>query len=57
MNKTEAEDCLRYKASQASKRVGDREEGKKGGGLGRKGKGNPLLFIAADAGVRKFLIG
>ena len=37
------------------------EEGKKGGGLGREGKGpllyTPLLFISADASVRKFQIG
>ena len=41
--------------------VGDREEGKRGGGLGRGGgdacSKNPLLLISADAGVRKFLIG
>ena len=43
--------------------IGDREEGRKGkrgGGLGRGGgdacSKNPLLFISADAGVRKFLI-
>ena len=36
-------------------------EGKKGEGLEKEGRSacykNPLLFISADAGVRKFLIG
>ena len=46
---------------QASKGVGDREEGKKKGERGERVRDacykNPLLFIAAGAGVRKFLIG
>ena len=36
-------------------------KGKKGGDWGERGRDacykNPLLFISADAGVRKFLIG
>ena len=36
-------------------------KGKRGGGSGRGGgdacSKNPLLFISADAGIRKFLIG
>ena len=46
---------------QASKGVGDREEGKREGDWGERERDacykNPLLFISADAGVRKFLIG
>ena len=41
--------------------AGDLEKEEKGGGLRREGKGTPairtLLFISADAGVGKFLIG
>ena len=42
-------------------REGIGRKGKRGGGLGRGRRDacskNPLLFISADAGVRKFLIG
>ena len=37
--------CMLWPAWQMSKGVGDREEGKKGGGLGREGgNGAPFLF-------------